>query len=128
MLIVLLVGTISVIGTLLVFTLPQCFQAAVSNGFVRRFGRDAHMGVLLALPVTAVITWYCFDYLTPPSFNLGINQGPGWEPYKHGLTTTRYLTALAFQAPATLFSAVYSAASVGCLPPKDRAHTGTCGG
>ena len=56
MVIVLLVGTISVIGTLLVFTLPQCFQAAVSNGFVRRFGRDAHMGVLLALPVTAVIT------------------------------------------------------------------------
>ena len=110
-----LFGMITVVGTLLVFTLPQCFQAVVSSGLVRRFGSQAHMGVLLVLPVTAVITWYCYDYLIAPFFSLGLNEGPDWRPYQHGMTATRYLGVLAFQAPATLFSAAYAAAGDGRL-------------
>lgn len=108
-------GIIALAGTLLVFTLPQCFQAAVSGVFVRRFGSRAQAGVLLALPITAVITWYCYDYLTPSDFGLAIGDGPDWKPYQHGLTVTRYVATLAFQAPVTLFSVVYAAAGTARL-------------
>lgn len=114
----LVVGITTLIGMLLVFTLPQCFQAMVSRGLVRRFGSRAHVGVLLALPVTAVVTWYCYDYLFAPFFSFGANQGPAWKPHQHGLTATRYLGALAFQAPATMFSAAYAAAEMGRLSRK----------
>jgi hypothetical protein len=62
--------------------------------------------VLPALPVTAVLTWYCYDYLTP-DFNLGINADPDWTPYQHGISIAHYQGALLFQAPVTLFSFLY---------------------
>ena len=110
-----LLGIIALIGTLLVFTLPQCFQAAVSGALVRRFGSRAQAGVLLALPITAAVTWYCYDYLTPSDVGLAINEGPDWKSYQHGLTLARYEAALAFQVPATLFSVAYAAASAARL-------------
>jgi hypothetical protein len=54
--------------------------------------------------VSAILTWYCYDYLTPSDFNLAITAGPDWAPYQHGISTSRYSDALSFQAPATLFS------------------------
>ena len=62
------------------------------------------LGVLLALPLTAVLAWYCYDYLTPKDFNLGINESPDWVPYQHGLTLQRYLIMFAIQTLITLFS------------------------
>jgi hypothetical protein len=102
-----LLGLIAAVGTSVVFVLPQCFKAAVSGALVRRFGSHAQAGILLALPMTAVITWYSYDNLTPSDVILGINAGPDWQPYQHGLTAARYLGTLAYQTPATLFSVAY---------------------
>jgi hypothetical protein len=66
----------------------------------------------LALPLTAVLTWYCYDYLTPSDLNLGINVGPDWTPYQHGISSSRYIGALKFQAPVTLFGFLYLDAGI----------------
>jgi hypothetical protein len=100
-----LFGLIAVIGTVIVFALPQCFQALVSGALVRRFGGHSQAAVLLVLPLTAVITWYCFDYLVP---DLGIYEGPDGQRYRHGLTAARYLATLACQMPVTVFSVAYA--------------------
>jgi hypothetical protein len=99
-----LIGVIALIGVFLVFTLPQFFQVAVISVLNQMFGSRARFAVFLALPLTAVLTWYCYDYLTPTDFNLGINVGPDWSPYQHGLSISRYMRTLAIQAPVTLFS------------------------
>lgn len=96
-----LLGLLVIVWVLLIYALPQCFQAAVSAALVRRSGDQAQAGVLLVLPITAVITWYCYDYLLPSYFN---------ADWQYGLTTARYMATLAFQAPATLFSVAYAAA------------------
>jgi hypothetical protein len=74
---------------------------------VRRSGRRGLFGVLLALPITAVLAWYSYDYITPTDVNLGINAGPDWTPYRHGLTLQRYVMMLALQTPITLFNILY---------------------
>jgi hypothetical protein len=102
-----LIGVIALIGVFLVFTLPQFFQVAVISVLNQMFGSRARFAVFLALPLTAVLTWYCYDYLTPTDFNLGINVGPDWSPYQHGLSISRYMRTLAIQAPVTLFSFLY---------------------
>lgn len=58
--------------------------------------------------ISAIITWYAFDYLTPSNIMLGINADSDWRPYEHGLTPTRYLSAFAAQAAATLFTIAYA--------------------
>jgi hypothetical protein len=98
---------IAAIGTILVFTLPQVFQAALVTVFYRMFGSRARFAVFPTLPLTAVLTWYCYDYLTPSDVGLGINAGPDWTPYRHGISIARYMGALAFQTPLTLFSFLY---------------------
>ena len=100
-------GIAGAIGTLLVFTLPQLFQVALIVNLGRMFGDRARFASLLALPLTAILTWYCYDYLTPTDFNLGINVGPDWTPFKHGLSVSRFLLSLAAQAPVTLFNFLY---------------------
>jgi hypothetical protein len=105
-------GFFAIIGTFLVFTLPQYFQAILTDVLVRRFNRRGLFGVLSALPLTAGLAWYCFDYLTPHDFNLGISAPPDWTPYQHGLTLQRYLVMLAFQTPITLFSLWYCDTSI----------------
>jgi hypothetical protein len=111
------IAVIAVIGTFLVFTLPQCFQAILTDVLLRHFNRRGLFGLLLALPVTAGLAWYCYDYLTPTDFTLGINEGPDWTPYQHGLTLRRYLTMFAVQTPITLFSVLYCDATI-CNRPK----------
>jgi hypothetical protein len=102
-----ILGIIAAIGSLLVFTLPQVFQAALIAVLHRMFDGRARFAVLVALPLTAILTWYCYDYLTPSDLGLGISAGPDWTPYRHGISISRYMKALAFQAPVTLFSLLY---------------------
>jgi hypothetical protein len=102
-----LLGVIAAIGTLLVFGLPQVFQAWLVGVLERKFGGRARLAVLPALPLTAVLTWYCYDYLTPTDFNLGINVSPDWTPFQHGISMVRYLKSMGFQAPVTLFGLLY---------------------
>ena len=94
------------IATSLVFPVPQAFEAFLAGELAQRLGGKAHFLVLLAVPLTAVLTWYCYDYFLP-EISLGIYDGPDWVPYQHGLTTERYLKALAVQAPLTLFNTFY---------------------
>jgi hypothetical protein len=107
-----LISAIAIIGFFLVFTLPQLFQTAVINVLNQQFDDRARFAVFLALPLTAVLTWYCYDYLTPSDLNLGINVGPDWTPYQHGISRSRYMGALEFQAPVTLFGFLYLDADI----------------
>jgi|HubBroStandDraft_6_1064221.scaffolds.fasta_scaffold705432_1 hypothetical protein len=110
-------GLVAIIGTFLVFTAPQCFQAILTDILIRQYGRRALFLVIVTLPATAVLTWYCYDYLTPTDINLGINAGPDWTPYQHGLTLRRYQMTLAVQTPISLFSLLYYDATI-CDRPK----------
>jgi len=107
----LFLGMIAMGGTLLVFAVPQFVQAILAHALVQNFDRRGLLGVVLALPVMAVVTWYCYDYLTP-SMQLSINDGPDWQPWQHGLTVERYLTTLAVQAPITLFGVLHCEAAI----------------
>jgi hypothetical protein len=107
-----ILAIVAIVGSFLVFTLPQCFQAIVADVLVRRFGRRSQFGILLALPLTAALAWYCYDYLTPTDFNLAINLPEDWTPYQHGLTLSRYLTMLKVQTPITMFSLLYCDAAI----------------
>jgi hypothetical protein len=98
-----LFGAIAFVGTFLVFTVSQFFQAEVISVSDRRFG-DRAFGALLSLPVTTVLTWYCYDYLTPSNLCFA---GNCMEPYEHGLSLSRYMKTLAIQTPITLFSYLY---------------------
>lgn len=100
-------GVIAATGSILVFTLPQVFQAVLIGAWYQTLGNRARFVVLPALPLTAVLTWYCYDYLTPSDVGLGISAGPDWTPYQHGISIARYARALAFQGPITLFSFLY---------------------
>jgi hypothetical protein len=95
---------VTAIGSLLIFALPQAFQTALV-AVLHRTSRARFAG-LPALPLTAVVTWYCYDYLTF-DFTLGTNASPDWTPYQHGISLARYMKALAFQTPVTLFSLLY---------------------
>jgi len=97
-------GIVTMIGTFLVFTLPQFFQAEVVVVFDRLCGDRARFAALPALPLTAVLTWYCYDYLTPSNLCFA---GNCMQAYEHGLSISRYMAAVAIQTPITLFSFLY---------------------
>jgi len=99
-----LFGVIAFIGTLLVFTLPQFFEAEVVRAFNQIFGDRVGFAALLALPLTAVLTWYCYDYLTRSNLCFA---GNCMESYEHGLSLSRYVRTFAVQTPITLFSFLY---------------------
>ena len=100
-------GIISTIGCFLVFSLPQMVQA-VLHAKAKQFSRPfSYLSILLTIPLLSVLTWYCWEYLTPTDFNLGINEGPDWKPYQHGITIQRYLAALAYQTPISVYSIIY---------------------
>lgn len=100
-------GFIVIIGSFLVFTLPQCFQAVTADVLMRCLGHRGEFGVLIVLPITAALAWYCYGHLTPMDFILSINEGPDWTPHEHSLTLQRYLTMLVVQTPVTIFSLAY---------------------
>ena len=97
-------GIIAFIGTLLVFTLPQLFQAEWVGALDRLFGDRARFVALPALPLTTLLTWYCYDYLTPSAPNFAGNLT---VLYEHGLSLSRYTTTMAIQMPVTLFGLLY---------------------
>ena len=97
-------GIIALIGTFLVFALPQFFQAEVVGALDQIFGDRARFAALLALPLTAVLPWYCYDYLTPSNLCFA---GNCMEPYEHGLSGSRYMMTLVIQTPITLFGFLY---------------------
>jgi hypothetical protein len=102
-----IVGVVAAIASILVFALPQAFQVALVVASHRVLGSRTGFAVFPALPFTAILTWYCYDYLTPSDFGLGVNFAPDWTPYKHGISIARYAGALEFQTPVTLFSFLY---------------------
>jgi hypothetical protein len=107
-------GFVAIVGSLIVFSLPQFFQAVLLHFLVQMLGNKARFLVLLALPLTAVLTWYCYDYFTPSDVHLSADDSPDSSPYQHGLTIWRYLAILAIQVPMTLFSFLYFDAAFRC--------------
>jgi hypothetical protein len=82
-------------------------QAGVAYLLVPKYGRLSFLFVALILPITGVVTWYCFDYLTRSNINLAINEGPDWTPYQHGISPLRFLAATGVQAVVTTFTVAY---------------------
>ncbi len=101
-----IVAISAIIVSFLAFAPSQFFQALVLGGSDWLFGQTRFL-VLQALPLTAVLTWYCYDYLTPSDIKLAISGGRDLTPHQHGLTTSRYIMTLAIQTPITLFSFLY---------------------
>ena len=99
-----LTGIVAFVGTFLVLTIPQWFQAEIVAACQYKFGHRARFAALLGLPMTALLTWYCYDYLTPSNVSFGGNL---FEPYEHGLSVSRYIMTLLIQAPITLFGFLY---------------------
>jgi hypothetical protein len=98
---------IFIIGVWLVFGPSQLLQASVTYLLVPKYGRLAFLFVALMLPISGVVTWYCFDYLTPSNINPAINEGPDWTPYQHGISPLRFLAATGIQAVVTTFTLAY---------------------
>ena len=100
------IAVIGFLGVLLVFTVTQSIQLYILRTLAK-FGLREDWLILMLLPLAALCTWYSYEYLTPSDCNLGINTGPDWTPYEHGLTMSRYSTALVSQALVTVFSLLY---------------------
>ncbi len=94
---------IATIASLITFAPVQAFQILVIGIMQREFGDRARFAALSSLPITAVLTWYCYDYLTPNEFHFGARIGL----YQNGISIARYLAALAVQTPTTLFAFLY---------------------
>lgn len=97
-------SVIGFVGVALVFTVPQLLQMAMAAGLMRVYGRRGLVGIVLGLPLLSVVTWYCYDYLTPSDINLAINTDGDWAPYQHGLNGARYWRTLLAQSAVTLFT------------------------
>lgn len=97
-------SVIGFVGVALVFTVPQLLQMAMAAGLMRVYGRRGLVGIVLGLPLLSVVTWYCYDYLTPSNLNLAINTDGDWVPYQHGLNSARYWRTLLAQSAVTLFT------------------------
>ena len=104
-----LLGVVAIIETYLVFTLPQLFQAASIGFLYPKFGDRARFLALASLPLTAVLAWYCYDYLTPSDLCVA---GSCTEDFRGGLTGLRYLAILLIQMPIALFSVLHCEARV----------------
>ncbi|ODP32708.1 hypothetical protein [Pandoraea sp. ISTKB] len=107
-----LIGVIAIIGVFIVFSPSQFIQGLMARILYPRFGRYSYIFIGLAIPLISIVTWYCYDYLTPTNFNIGINEGADWVPYRNGITLKRYLLALACQGVVTAFSILYFDAGV----------------
>ncbi len=98
----------------LIFAPPLCLQAAMVRGLEPRLGCRAYIAVLLALPIIALTTWFCFDYLTPSDITLAISSG-GYS-YKHGLSILRCNEILGAQCAVSLLVTLHAAMVIGDLP------------
>ncbi|MFM0592781.1 hypothetical protein [Paraburkholderia dilworthii] len=107
-----LLSLVAVIGIFIIFSLPQIAQAFMMRILHPRVGRYAYIFIGLMVPLISIATWYCYDYLTPTDFNLGINEGENWVPYQHSINLKRYLATLACQGFVTTFSLFYFDAGI----------------
>ena len=105
--VVLTLWVIATIGSLIMFAPVQAFQLLIIGIMQREFGDRARFAALSSLPITAVLTWYCCEYLTPRTSHTFARIGPSWAPYLSGISIARYLAALAVQTPVTLFAFLY---------------------
>ncbi|HEY8275773.1 MAG TPA: hypothetical protein VIG52_02120 [Methyloceanibacter sp.] len=99
-------GIFAVIVTLS-FIPSQCFEAWFARSLIPRFGDHVRFWTLGALPFTAILTWYCYDYLIPAGGGPETDEPSNWMPYEHGLTVPRYLTALFAQTLVTLLNVIF---------------------
>lgn len=95
------------IGIFVVFSASQTVQGLMMRLLHPRFGRHAYVFVGLMVPFISILTWYCYDYLTPTDFNLGVNEGADWVPYQHGINLKRYMTIFFAQGFVTIFTLIY---------------------
>ena len=95
---------VALFGVALTFSCSQFLQAFLATRLMRKYGMRGLYGIIISIPFLTVLSWYCYDYLTPSDVNLGINCGPDWTPYQHGLTMSRYIIMLGFQSFVTLLS------------------------
>jgi hypothetical protein len=72
------IAVIGFLGVLLVFTIPQSIQLYILRTLAK-FGLREDWLILMLLPLTALCTWYSYEYLTPSDCNLGINTGPDYS-------------------------------------------------
>jgi len=68
---------------------------------LNRFGYRGIYGAAVAIPLAAVVSWYCYDYLPLIDF---IHDGDGSQTYQHGITTVRYFIMLAIQVPVSVIA------------------------
>lgn len=107
-----LIFIVTPIAIFIVFSLSQMIQGLVMRAFYPLLGRYVYILVGLTVPLISIVTWYCYDYLTPTDFNLGINEGADWQPYQHGMNASRYLVAFFGQAVVTVFTLLYFEATL----------------
>jgi len=91
-------------GIALTFSCSQGVQAFLAKKLMQKYGTHGLYSVVLSVPLVVVLSWYCYDYLTPSNVNLGINCGPEWRPYQHGITMARYSIMLVIQSFVTMIS------------------------
>jgi hypothetical protein len=99
-------GIFTFVATFFILTLPQYLQAEIVGASHRAFGDRPWFAALLAWPVTAVLTWYCYRYVYD-YLNVCFGGCVDAEPDDDGLSVLRYFKSLLFQAPITLFSFLY---------------------
>jgi hypothetical protein len=104
-----------VIQALALFTVPHLFQATVSHAAAACWRTPAYVTILLAVPLTALVTFYSYAYLIVPWHDTFAAEE---APYPSELTPITYLLALAAQDPETMFAAAYASAVSGRLRPK----------
>ncbi|WP_434112014.1 hypothetical protein [Paraburkholderia caffeinilytica] len=108
----LIIFIVAPIGIFIVFSSSQMIQGFMMRALHPRLGRYSYAFVGLSVPLISIVTWYCYDYLTPTNFNPGINEGADWVPYQHGINLSRYLAAFATQGFVTIFTLLYFEAAV----------------
>lgn len=59
------------LGIFIIFGLPQILQAKTVRAIMVRFGDQYENSIIMILPITAVVTWYCYEYLAPTNCNFG---------------------------------------------------------
>lgn len=92
------------VGIFITFTVAQIAQSIIFNFSNPRFFLRSYCFIAMTTPLLAILSWYCYDYLTPSDFNLGINTGADWMPYQHGLNFQRFLVMLGLQSCVSIFS------------------------
>ncbi len=99
-------GTFSIVilvGIYIVFSLAQITQAIITKFSIQRFeNRNLYLAIA-TIPLSTILSWYCYDYLTPTG-GLSINEGADSVLFQHGLTIKRYLIMLCIQTCVTIFS------------------------